>query len=199
MYTLVGSPMTRAFRVLWMLEELGLEYDLTPGYPHSDEVKAINPTGKVPALIEDGTVITDSVAIIQYLADKHGGLTFAAGTLERAKQDSLLHCINDEIDSALWTAARNTLFLPEDKRVPEIKETLKWEFARSIKSLEKRLGDGPYLMGEEFTVPDIVLTHCCGWARSAKFDLGDGPIRDYVRRVISRDAYLRAHGIRGAK
>lgn len=198
MYTLVGSPVTRAFRVLWMFEELGLEYKVTPGFPHSDEIKAVNPTGKVPALIEGDTVITDSVAIIQYLADKHGQLTYAAGTLERAKQDSLLHCINDEIDGALWTAARNTMFLPEDKRVPEIKDTLKWEFSRSIASLETRLGDGPYLMGEKFTVPDITLAHCCGWARNAGFDLGDGPIRDYIRRVISRDAYQRAHEIRAA-
>ncbi len=198
MYTLVGAPMTRAFRVLWMLEELGLEYDLKPEMPHSDAVKAVNPAGKIPALIEGNTIITDSVAIIQYLADKHDGPTYAAGTLDRAQQDSLLHCINDEIDSALWTAARNTMFLPEEKRVPEIKDTLKWEFSRSIKSLEQRLGDGPYLMGEKFTVPDIVLAHCCGWARSAKFDLGDGPIRDYIRRVIARDAYQRADKIRAA-
>ena len=196
MYTLVGSPKTRAFRVLWMLEELGLEYKLTPDYPHGEEIKRLNPTGKVPVLIEDDAAIIDSVAIIQYLADKHGQFTYAAGTVERAHQDSMLHFINDEIDGCLWTAARNTFILPEEKRVPEIKETLRWEFSRSIKALEKRLGDNTYLMGEEMTVPDIVLAHCGGWARNAGFDAGDGPIRAYIKRMIGREGYKRADKIR---
>jgi len=196
MYRLVGSPKTRAFRPLWILEELGLEYELTPEYPQGEETRALNPTGKVPVLLVDQDAIIDSVAITQFLADKHGQFTFKAGTIERAQQDSLLHFINDEIDACLWCAARNTMFLPKDKQVPEIKETLKWEFTRSIKALEKRLGDNTYLMGDEFTVPDIVLAHCCGWARNAGFDLGDGPIRDYVRRVIARPGYKSAHEIR---
>lgn len=196
MYTVLGMTATRAFRVLWMMEELGLEYTHLPHAPQSEEVLRVNPSGKVPALLMDKDVIIDSVAIIQFLADKHGGLTHPAGTIARAQQDSFTQFINDEIDSVLWAAARNSFVLPEDKRVPEIKKTLKWEFARSLKILEKRLGDSEFLMGNQITLPDIVLTHCGGWARVAGFDIPDGPLRDYFRRMIARPAYKRANALR---
>ncbi len=197
MYKVLGMTATRAFRVLWMMEELGLEYqhlDLRPG---SDEMKAVNPTGKVPALLEGDNVVLDSTAIIQYLADKHGGLTYAAGTMERAQQDSFTQFILDEIDAALWTAARNTFILPEDKRVPQIKETLKWEFARSLTFLEERMGDNEFLTGDQITVPDIILTQCGGWARVAGFDIPDGKLRAYFKRMVARPAYKRADALRG--
>jgi glutathione S-transferase len=114
MYTVIGKPMTRAFRVIWTLEELGQPYDLNTAAPHSPDIVAVNPSGKVPALVEDGEVITDSTAIITYLADKHGALTAPAGTMARAKQDAVTHQILDEIDAVLWTAARHSFALPEE-------------------------------------------------------------------------------------
>ncbi len=198
MYTLIGFPRTRTFRVIWALEEMGLEYEHNPARPRSDEATQLNPTGKVPALIDGGVPIIDSVAIIQYLADKHGQMTFAAGTIERAQQDSFTQFIVDELDAPLWCAARNSFILPEEKRVPENKQTLKWEFARSIKFLEERMGSNEFLMGHTFTVPDIILTHCGEWARTADFDVGDGPVSDYIHRMIKRPAYLRADAIRAA-
>ncbi|MCP5087341.1 MAG: glutathione S-transferase family protein [Rhodobacteraceae bacterium] len=192
MYTLIGSLGTRAFRVLWALEEMGLEYQHRPDYPHSGEAARLNPSGKVPVLLDGDIPIFDSVAIIQYLADKHHQLTYPAGTIERAQQDSLTQFVVDEIDAALWCAARNSFILPEEKRVPAIKDTLMWEFARSVKVLEQRMGDAKYLTGDTLTVPDIILTQCGGWARAAGFELGDGPLREYLRRVIARPAYKKA-------
>ena len=97
MYTVVGSRTNRTFRVLWALEELGIEYDHKPYPVRSPEALEHSPTGKLPALIAEGEVITDSAAIITFLADRHGGLTFPAGSVQRAKQDALLHRVNDEI------------------------------------------------------------------------------------------------------
>jgi glutathione S-transferase len=196
MYKVLGISATRAFRVLWMMEELGLEYEHLTYSPQSKEMLAVNPSGKVPALVIDDEVIIDSVAIAQFLADKHGNITYPAGTIERAKQDSFTQFINDEIDAVLWTAARNTFILPENKRVPEIKETLKWEFARSLKTLEKRMGDNEFIMGDKITVPDMILTHCGGWAKVAGFEIPDGPLRAYFKRIIARPAYLRADALR---
>lgn len=196
MYKVLGVAPTRTFRVLWAMEELGLDYAHLTYPPQSKEMLEINPSGKVPALIVDDEVIIDSVAILQYLADKHGGLTYPAGTIERAKQDSFTQFINDELDAALWAAARNTFVLPEDKRVAGIKDTLKWEFVRSLKILEKRMGDTECVTGDMFTVPDIILTHCGGWARVAGFEIPDGPLRAYFKRMIARPAYLRAQALR---
>ena len=196
MYTLVGSPKTRAFRVLWALEELGLDYEIIPDPPKGETAAALNPTGKIPSLKVGEDAIIDSVAIIQFLADKHGSLTYAAGTIERAHQDSFTHFICDEIDGALWTAARNSFINPEDRRVPAIKDVLKWEMERSIKALEERLGTGEFMVGDRMTVPDILLVHCFGWMRNAGFPLESDPLRAYVKRMIGRDAYKRADAIR---
>ena len=192
MYKVLGTANTRAFRVMWMLEELDQPYDHVPAAPQSDGVVAFNPSGKVPVLIEDGTPITDSTAIIQYLADRHGALTHKAGTIERARQDSLTQFLLDEFHAVLWTAARHTFVLPEELRVSAIKDTLRWEFQRSQQILKQRAGNGPFLMGEMMTVPDIILTHCLGWAHSARFPLMDCWDQNYLVKMRARPAYLRA-------
>lgn len=195
MYKLMGSKKSRAFRVLWALEEMDLPYEFAPSAARSDEVRAVNPSGKVPVLIEGDAVLTDSVAIIQYLADKHGKLTFPAGTLDRARQDGLMQFACDEMDGTLWTAARNSFVLPEDLRVPAIKETLKWEYKKSMASLAQKLGDQTYLMGDTFTVADIIATHCGTWARNAGFVSDQPVVEAYIDRVISRPAYQRATAV----
>ena len=70
MYTVIGFPRTRAMRVMWTLEELGQDYELVPAMPQSPEVLALNPLGKVPAIDDDGLVLNESGAILQYLLEK---------------------------------------------------------------------------------------------------------------------------------
>jgi len=179
-------------RVYWMMEELALKYDFVLASPRSDEIRAFNPAGKVPCLIVDGTPIFDSVAIMQFLADRHSALTFAAGTVERALQDSFTQFCMDEVDSALWVAAKNSFILPEELRVPEIKKVAKYEFGVAMQTLERRLGDREFVMGDKITVPDLLLAHCAQWATSAKFELPDGPVGAYFDRLLSRPALQRA-------
>lgn len=191
MYTVVGSRTNRTFRVLWALEELGVEYDHKPFAVRSPEALEHSPTGKLPALICESEVITDSAAIITFLADRHGGLTFPAGSVRRAQQDALLHRVNDEIDAVLWTAARHSFILPEAERVPAVKDSLKLEFTRSLDRLMEQI-DGPYLMGDTMTIPDIILAHCGGWAYNAKFPLENEAFKTYTNRLRERDAFKRA-------
>ncbi|MGC9420198.1 MAG: glutathione S-transferase family protein [Rhodovulum sp.] len=195
MYRVIGSGNSRARRVLWMLEELGLSYDHVPAPPRSDDVVALNPAGKVPVLIADGVPITDSTAILTFLADRHGRLTFPAGGIDRARQDSLTQFLLDEFDSALWMAARHSFVLPEALRQSAIKDSLKWEFGRSQKVLADRMGDGPFLMGADMTVPDIILTHCGDWAETACFPITEPVLSDYLGRMRARPAYRRAQEV----
>lgn len=190
MYTVYGKVMTRAFRVIWMLEEIGAPYELVPAGPQSAEVTALNASGKVPVLKVDDDIITDSTAILTYLADKHGALTYPAGTIERARQDALTHMILDEIDAVLWTAARHSFILPEERRVPDVKDSLKWEFERNLSRLADRL-EGPFLMGDQMTIADIIGTHCLNWAFSAKFRIENDRIKAYAKEMRSRDAFRR--------
>ena len=184
MYTVIGTVGSRTLRVLWMLEELGLPYQHVPANPRSDDVVEFNPAGKVPILVADGTPITDSTAILTFLADHHGALTYDAGTIERARQDSLTQFILDEFDAALWTAARHSFILPEELRLSGIKNTLRWEFERSQKTLNHRMGEGEFLLGERMTVPDIILSHCLTWALAAKFPIVEARLSDYLLSLI---------------
>ena len=191
MYRLIGTVKSRALRPLWLLEELGVPFDHDPAGPQSDAARAASPSGKIPVLLVDGTAITDSTAILTYLADRHGAFTHPAGTLERAQQDSLTQMILDELDACLWTAARHSFALPEEMRLPAIKEALKWEFARSLDALTARI-EGPFLMGNTMTIPDIIATHCGGWAIGAKFPVENEMFRAYLARMRQRPAFKRA-------
>ncbi len=193
MYTVVGHPRNRSFRVLWMLEELGEDYDILIASPHSDVIKSGNPGGKAPVLLDGEAAISDSVAIVTYLADKHGACTHPAGTLERGRQDAITQFCVDEIEGALWTTAKNTFVHPEDKRCPDIAETCRFEFAKAMTTLDAHLAQaGAFIAGDQFTVPDLLLGHCARWAGNAKFDIPAGPVADYLARVRARPAYERA-------
>lgn len=190
-YTVIGSAKTRAFRPLWLMEELGLDYDHVPAGPRSDEVRRVSPLGKVPVLIADGAAIPDSGAILHYLADRHGGWTHPAGSIARARQDAWTFRILDELDALLWTAARHSFILPEEHRVPEVKDSLRAEFAQNLDRITAEI-EGPYLTGETPTVPDILLCHCGGWARVAKFPELPAAFKAYSKRLRDRPAYQRA-------
>ena len=89
--------------------------------------------------------------------------------------------------------AKHSFILPEDRRMPEIKDSLKWEFERSQKNLIPRMAeDGPFLMGEEMTIADILLAHCGGWAISAKFPIVEERFREFVSMMRDRPAFARA-------
>lgn len=192
MLALYGSTKSRTLRVLWALEEMGLAYTHHPATPRSDQIRALSPLGKVPVLLDDGVTLTDSTAILTYLADKHGQLTYPAGTIERANQDSHTFFLLDEFDACLWAAARHSFILPQEHRVADLKPSLKWEFERSQKHFAQRLGDKPFLMGEKMTIPDIIAAHCGGWAITAKFAVTNPIFREYLDRLRARPAFLRA-------
>ena len=191
MYTVLGSTKNRTLRVIWTLEELGLPYDQVKGNPGSAEVKALNPSGKVPALVVDGEALPDSVAIMSFLSDRHNALTFPAGSIERLRMDGHIHFLVEEFDGLLWVAAKNTFVNPPEHRASDVKPVLKWEFERSLQRLEDRL-QGPFLMGEHFTIADILAVHCLNWAYTAKFPDATPVLKDYAKRCRARPAYQRA-------
>ena len=190
MYKVYGSVASRAFRVLWTLEEMGIAYEHHDAKPQSDTARALNASGKIPILMDGDAVLTDSVAILTYLADKHGALTYPAGTVERAHQDALTHTILDEFDAVLWTSARHRTVLPENLRIPAVNDSLKWEFQRNLDRLGKRLV-GPFLQGDEMTIADILCVHCLGWAKSAGFPVENDVMAAYFKDLRKRDAYGR--------
>lgn len=192
MYKVFGSPRARTMRVLWMLEELRQPYTLDPAKPHSDAAIMGNPGGKIPTLHDGYAVLVDSVAIITFLSDKHGNCTHPAGTHERAYQDAMTQFCVDEIEGALWTAAKNSFVHPEEHRTLGIAATCRYEFAMAMDTLERHVDGKTYIAGDAFTVPDLLLGHCAGWAANAKFEIPTGPAADYLARMRARPALARA-------
>ncbi len=190
MYKVLGIAQSRAFRVLWMLEEIGECYEHISAKPGSSEILKFNVSGKVPVLLDGKDVLTDSSAIVSYLGDKHKKLSFQSGSIERAYQDSMVFRIIDEVDMILWLAARHSFILPEERRVNAIKPSLKWEFERNIDRIMSEK-ESKFLMGDEFMLPDIILAHCGSWARSAKFPLENRRFNDYINLCYDRPAVRR--------
>jgi glutathione S-transferase len=191
MYTVIGPVKSRAMRVLWMLEELGETYDHIPAAPRSEEARRYNPSGKVPALLDGEEVLTDSMAIVTYLADKHGKLTAPAGTIARARQDAMTFWLLDEFDAILWAAAKHSFVFPADMRIPAVKDVLKQEFSASAATLARQF-KGPFLMGDAMTVPDILACHCLNWAMAAGFPTLDDKLIAYAKTLRSRRAFQSA-------
>lgn len=194
MYKIYGGVTSRAFRALWMLEEIGEPYEFIKAAPRSEIVTALNPSGKVPVFQDGDAVIPDSTAILTYLADKHDMLTYPAGTIERAQQDALTHAVLDELDAVLWTAARHSFILPQEHRVGDVKPSLKWEFSVNLDRLADRM-IGPFLQGDKMTIADIIATHCINWAIGAKFPVENHKINEYAKSMRARDAFKRVRAL----
>lgn len=197
MYKIIGFPKTRTIRVIWMMEELGQPYDIIPLKPGDEKIKAYNPTGKIPVLMVGDTALIDSVAIVQFLADCHGQLTAVAGTLTRALQDSWSQFAMDDIELPLWVNAKHNFILPEDLRSQTARDAAHYEFQNALIAFGKRLGDRAYVMGDDFSVPDLLMGHCANWAeKGAGWEIPAGPVKDYFDRVRDRDALRRAEAVR---
>ena len=194
MLTLYGTPKSRAFRPLWLLEELETDFVHKPVSARDPEVVKLNPSGKIPVLVANGVTLWDSSAIMTYLSDRAGKFTHTAGTLDRARQDAVMFQALDEMDACLWMAARHSFVLPEKHRLPEVKDSLKWEFSLAVDRMGARVKDSAFVAGDEMTIADIVVTHCAGWAVLAKFPLENDDLRNYLDRMRARPAYIRAAG-----
>jgi glutathione S-transferase len=192
MYKVIGSPKTRAFRVIWMLNELGAAYEVDPIPPRNPALASLNPSLKVPILQDGNDTVIDSVAICQYLADKHEQFTNRAGTIQRAHQDSFTQFSVDDVELPLWVAAKHTFALPEEYRVPDVKRACKFDFDRAMATLSTRLGTNAYVMGEAFSVPDLVLGHCAGWAKTMGWEPPQDNVIAYFARIRERPAYIKA-------
>ncbi len=191
MYELYGTVKSRALRPLWLLEELGVDYVLVPTAPRSPEALALSPSGKIPMLRTPEGMIADSVAMMTFLADRHGAFTHPAGSYARAGQDAATHAILETFDAILWAMAKHAFVLPEADRVPEVKPSLARQFARHAEAMAETLGEADHLAGDAPTIPDILLAHCCGWAKSLDLPLPD-PLRRHMTAMRARPAFRRA-------
>lgn len=199
MYKAVGSRGSRVSRVLWMLEELGEPYDFVEVKLRSPEAYALNPSGKVPILIDGDLRITDSAAICVYLGDKHAekGMGANPGLAGRAEMDSWMHFAQSEFEAPLWNKLRHRFLLPKEFRV-DVGPAAAYDFGNEVKALEKRLEGRDYALGGGFSAVDVLLGDMGGWARAGKFPIGSDAVNAYLDRVLARPARARSQANGGS-
>lgn len=187
MLTLFHAPRSRSTRIIWLLEELGVPYDLryvsirySDGRGGGPDAANPHPDKKVPALLHDGALVTESAAVATYLADlfAEAGLAPATGEPRRGAYLTWMSWIEGEFGPAVF--ARMTA--PDGAEVPA--------FAAALRRLDDALAAGPYLLGERFSAADVMLGGGLGWA--AHLLPADGPIAAYLARLSERPAAARA-------
>ncbi len=199
---LYGMGLGRSFRTLWAAEETGVDFEyikLEFAGTHElgnqgEEYKKLNPQGKVPTLIDGKLVVTESGAIVNYLATQVPALNLIPKdcTPERAKYDEMSFFILTDLEQPLWTTGKHRAFLPEKYRMAEqLADSLAYEFDKSQTALITLKGDSPYAAGDLFTMADILLCQTLGWALRFKFTVDSG-LLDYKARIEQRPSYQRA-------
>ena len=198
MYKAVGSRGSRVIRVLWMLEELGQPYEFAEVKIRSPEAFALNPSGKVPMLIDGDTVVTDSAAICCYLAEKHAdkGMGSEPGLAGRAELDGWMFFLQSELEAPLWNKLRHRFLLPETLRA-DVGPATAHDFANEVAALDRRLADRDYALGDRFSAVDVMLGDIGAWARGAKFAIASERVNAYLDRVLARPARARAQAAGG--
>ena len=188
------NPQSRASMVHWMLEEVGAAYevrlvDLKAGEQKSADFLAINPMGKIPTIVVGGTVLTETPAIIAWLADAYpeAGLAPPAGSLARGAYYRWLFFGGSCVEPAMVDLM---LRRPE----PENKGSLGWgTFDEVVDTLETALTPGPYLLGDAFTAADVYIGSELMWlGMFGAPRVKESPvIAAYVARCAERPAYRR--------
>ena len=178
-----------------VLREAGLPFTLhkvdlkSKSIESGGDFNGVNGKGYVPALkLDNGQVLTEGPAIVQYIADlkPEAGIAPAAGTMERYKLQEWLNFITAELHKAM-----GSMFNPA--QTPEWKEAVKVTLSKRLDWLSKQLEGKSYLMGETFSVADAYLFTVLGWAAHVGFDLSKWPVlQQYSARVGARPKVVEA-------
>ena len=193
-FEIIGSARSRSFRVLWLAEELGIEYTHLPEPPRSALVSELNPLGQIPVARDGETVMTDSLALLYHLSDREGRFTYPPGSPERARMDARINFILTEMEAPVWMATRHSFVLPEERRRPEIKPLLRADFKDADARFLSLLGDAEFFGGDDFTIADILAAHTIGWSLNAKFEASPD-LMAYFERPSARPAWTRARAL----
>jgi glutathione S-transferase len=192
MIKLYGTPPTRALRVIWLLNELGLEYEQVPLYLMKGEhlkpdFLALNPAAKVPVLVDGNQVVTESSAIQLYLAEKYPQAGFIPNTVEeRAQMYRWIFFLVTEIEQPLWRIARHTFVYPDERRIPQDVDLARQECLEMVAVLEQHMKEREFMVGDRLSVADFNAAYTLDWANEENM-LGDAPrLREYLRMMYAR-------------
>ncbi len=192
MITLYHHPFSRAAGVLWTLEEIGEPYelvyvDIRAGAQKQGDVIAKNPMGKVPLLVDGDAIVTEAAAIALYLADR-----YASGRLAPR--------VDDPRRGAYF---RWSLFAPSVIEPGAMAKLNKWEFRAGqagwgefdamLRAIDGAVTPGPFLLGDQFTIADVILGGTLRYMTMFKMLDASPAVTAYLERLAARPALQRAN------
>lgn len=192
MMKLYGSPPTRSLRVQWLLNELELPYEtvkvnMEAGEHRSAAFLALNPVGKIPALVDGDTLMTESAAIPLWLAERDPMQRFIPTNVdERGQMYRWIFFLVTEIEAPLWRSALHEVIYAQARRIPEEVANAERDAREMLAVLERHMADREWLVGNRPSVADFIAAYTLDWARHARL-LGDCPaLTAFVEKMYRR-------------
>ena len=193
---LYGTPGSRALRSIWAAEEVGVDYELIPTSfleeSKTSEYLAINPNGRVPALVDGDLVLFESMAINLYLAKTYGGKLYPNDPHDEARAIQWTIWGMTELEPHLIPMVLHKVFLPEDQRDPAVVTSAEAAVERPLGVLDAQLSDREYLLGGDFSIADLNLAGALSTANFAKFDISKFEnVARWMSRCTGRPSFAR--------
>ncbi|WP_011581027.1 MULTISPECIES: glutathione S-transferase family protein [Chelativorans] len=190
MLTFYHAPWSRSSAILWLLEELGIDYrmelvDIRAGAP--EEYRLIQPSKKVPAIDHDGTIVTERAAIAIYLGDAfpEAGLAPAIGDADRAEYLTMLVYHDAVFDPVISAKVKGLSYISNDYSFGL--------FDDMVANMERKLSQRPFVAGDRFTLADVIFGAGINFTMNILKGLPERPVfKDYLARVTDRPSYKRS-------
>jgi glutathione S-transferase len=192
---------SRSSRIIWLLEALGIEYEMVthqrgPNLRALPDLSEVHPLGKAPTIVDGDLTLVESATILRYIAERYGNSQFMppAGTAARAKHDQWLDYAESSLMSPLMIKLMGLMGggLP-----PALDDFVSKELNKALSYINDGVSKGPFLMGDELTLADLQLSYCLAMAEIGGM-LQDRPaIQAYWKRLQQEPGYQRTIEIGG--
>ena len=202
----VANPVVVGFvrdlRPIWLLEELGVAYEIVWLDRAKDENRqapylAINPFGKVPAIDDEGFRLYESGAICGYIGDKFGRLIPTAGTPSRALFDQWMFCAATNIEPHAARVFASDRFFAKNETTAAIRAGAVGELQRNLPVIDSQLSAQAHLLGPEFSIADIMMCTVLRMIAGSELLGPHSHVLGYMDRLQARPAFKRALAVNG--
>ena len=204
MLKIYGAPHSRAFRVIWLANEIGIPYEHIPVTfdPPNPQCKeswyvALNPNGRVPSIDDEGFVMWESAAINLYLAEKYQNSLYSSTPQGRGRVLQWTFFVANDIEPAMITLFRNRVYFPPEQRNATLADQAEQTLRTKLAILELQLVQSPFFGGDKWDMADFMIASVLYVLTRLKLDLADYPRLDaWLIASISRPAAQVARKLR---
>lgn len=204
MLKIYGAPNSRAFRVIWLANEINLPYEHIPVTFSGSDAQCkepwflvLNPNGRVPVIDDDGFILWESAAINLYLAEKYKSSLYPSSPLEKGRMLQWTFFVSNHIEPPLITLFRNRVFYPPEQRNAALADNAEQELRASLLILERQLTRSSFFGGHQWGMADFMVACVLYTLTRLNFDFTAYPkLGPWLLASINRPAAQTARKLR---